>query len=217
MFERYTEKARRSVFLARYEATQFGSQYIGTEHLLLGILREDKAIAAQLLGSLRAIEEVRKQIEENVPTGKKISTTVDLPLSKECKRALATAADEANRLNHKTIDSVHLFLGLLLEEASLASRILKGHGVVPESVREVLTDLPRWQPEQASEARFLVREVRGSLLVSCRSCGETPSFTYMGIREGMPQIRLSCPGCDATAVWKLPSPCVGFPSEPAKS
>jgi ATP-dependent Clp protease ATP-binding subunit ClpC len=63
MFERYTEKARRTIFFARYEASQFGSLYITTEHLLLGLLREDKALANRFLGSHAAVESIRKQIE----------------------------------------------------------------------------------------------------------------------------------------------------------
>ena len=98
MFERYTEKARRVIFFARYEASQFGSPYIETEHLLLGLLREDKALANRFLRSHAAIESIRKQIEAHTTVREKVSTSVDLPLSHECKRVLAYGAEGAERL-----------------------------------------------------------------------------------------------------------------------
>src|ERR1700748_262102 len=103
MFERYTEKARRVIFFARYEASQFGSPYIETEHLLLGLLREDKALTNRFLRSHASVESIRKQIEGHTTIREKVSTSVDLPLSNECKRVLAYAAEEAERLRHKHI------------------------------------------------------------------------------------------------------------------
>ena len=95
MFERYTEKARRVIFFARYEASQFGSPYIETEHLLLGLLREDKALANRFLRSHAAVESIRKQIEGHTTIREKVSTSVDLPLSHECTRVLAYGAATA--------------------------------------------------------------------------------------------------------------------------
>ena len=95
MFERYTEKARRGIFFARYEASQFGSPYIETEHLLLGLLREDKAMTNRILRALGAVDSIRREIEKNTTVREKTSTSVDLPLSNEAKRVLAYAAEEA--------------------------------------------------------------------------------------------------------------------------
>jgi ATP-dependent Clp protease ATP-binding subunit ClpC len=92
MFERYTEKARRVIFFARYEASQFGSPYIETEHLLLGLLRENKVIAVKLLKSPAAHETIRKKIESSAIRRKHISTSVDLPLNNESKRFMAAGA-----------------------------------------------------------------------------------------------------------------------------
>ena len=89
MFERYTEKARRVIFFARYEASQFGSPYIETEHLLLGLLREDKALANRFLRSHAAVESIRKQIEGHTTIREKVSTSVDLPLSHASGNLLA--------------------------------------------------------------------------------------------------------------------------------
>ena len=112
MFERYTEKARRGIFFARYEASQFGSPYIETEHMLLGLLREDPALTSVVLPSATSINAIRKEIEERTSLREKISTSVDLPLTNESKRVLAYAAEEAERFGHKHIGSEHLLLGL---------------------------------------------------------------------------------------------------------
>ena len=101
MFERYTEKARRVIFFARYEASQFGSPYIETEHVLLGLLREDKALTNRFLRSHASVEAIRKQIEARPRGGEKVSTSVDLPLSNESMRVLAHAAEEAEKLSNK--------------------------------------------------------------------------------------------------------------------
>src|ERR1700753_840802 len=138
MFERYTEKARRVIFFARYEASQFGSPYIETEHLLLGLLREDKALTNRFLRSHASVESIRKQIEQHTTIRESIPTSVDLPLSNECKRVLAYAAEEAERLAHKHIGTEHLLLGLLREEQSSAAELLREHGVRLLTVREEL-------------------------------------------------------------------------------
>lgn len=150
MFERYTEKARRVIFFARYEASQFGSPYIETEHLLLGLLREDKALANRFLRSQAAIESIRKQIEAQTTVREKVSTSVELPLSHECKRVLAYAAEEAERLNHKHIGTEHLLLGLLREEKSFAAEILHERGLRLTSVRE---EVNRSTSEKTSGSR----------------------------------------------------------------
>jgi len=150
MFERYTEKARRVIFFARYEASQFGSPYIETEHLLLGLLREDKALTNRFLRSHASIESIRKQIEGRTTIREKVSTSVDLPLSQECKRVLAYAAEEAEHLSHKHIGTEHLLLGLLREEKSFAAEILHERGLRLSAIRE---ELGRLQSEKSSSNR----------------------------------------------------------------
>ena len=138
MFERYTEKARRVIFFARYEASQFGSPYIETEHLLLGLLREDKALTNRFLQAHASVESIRKQIGAHTDIREKIETSVDLPLSNEGKRVLAYAAEEAERLRHKHIGTEHLLLGLLREEKCFAAQILQERGLKLALVREDL-------------------------------------------------------------------------------
>src|ERR1700684_3080445 len=150
MFERYTEKARRVIFFARYEASQFGSPYIETEHLLLGLLREDKQLANRFLRSHAAVDSIRKQIEGHTTVREKVSTSVDLPLSHECKRVLAYGAEEAERLNHKHIGTEHLLLGLLREEKCFAAEILHERGLRLSTIRE---ELQRSQSEKVQTTR----------------------------------------------------------------
>src|SRR5271157_2963418 len=150
MFERYTEKARRVIFFARYEASQFGSPCIETEHLLLGLLREDKALANRFLRSSASVESIRKQIEAHTTLREKVSTSVDLPLSHECKRVLAYGAEEAERLNHKHIGTEHLLLGLLREEKCFAADILHERGLRLSQVRE---EIARSSSEKMSSNR----------------------------------------------------------------
>jgi ATP-dependent Clp protease ATP-binding subunit ClpC len=87
MFERYTEKATRVIYFTRYEANQFGSPYIETEHLLLGLLREDKALTNRFLRSHASVESIRNEIEGHTTIREKVPASVELPLSNECKRA----------------------------------------------------------------------------------------------------------------------------------
>ena len=138
MFERYTEKARRVIFFARYEASNYGSPYIESEHLLLGLLREDKALTNRFLRPHRPVESIRKQIDEHTTIREKVPTSVDLPLSNECKRVLAYAAEEAERLAHPHIGTEHLLLGLLREEKCFAAEILQERGLQPPAIREEL-------------------------------------------------------------------------------
>ena len=168
MFERYTEKARRVIFFARYEASQFGSPYIETEHLLLGLLREDKALTNRFLRSHASVESIRKQIEAHTTIREKVSTSVDLPLSNECKRVLAYAAEEAERLSHKHIGTEHLLLGLLREEKCFAAEILHERGLRLSNIREELsrTSQEKAQPSQRNRESSLLSEFSRDLTQS---------------------------------------------------
>ncbi len=136
MFERYTEKARRVIFFARYEASEFGSPSIETEYLLLGLLREDKSLANRFLPSIDSVDSIRQMVRALTPARPKISTSVDLPLSHESKRVLAYAAEETERLNHKHVGTEHLLLGLLRDENCLAATLLRELGLAIDAVRE---------------------------------------------------------------------------------
>src|SRR5438105_3630272 len=105
MFERYTEKARRVIFFARYEASMFGAPAIEPEHLLLGLMREDRELTTRLLPALLSIKTIRKEIEQRSTIREKICTSVELPLAPEAKRVLTYAHEESDSLNHRHIDT----------------------------------------------------------------------------------------------------------------
>ena len=148
MFERYTEGARRVVFMGRYEATKYGSPFIETEHLLLGLLHEDRKLALRLLGSEQAIAAVEAQIR-SPETTERTSTSVDLPLSHESIRVLVYGTEEAERMRHRHIGPEHLLLGLLREEGSHAAQALRGAGFELSLVREQIAGLSQSAPETA--------------------------------------------------------------------
>jgi Clp amino terminal domain, pathogenicity island component len=142
MFERYTEKARRAVFFARYEASQFGSKFITSEHLLLGILRDDKAVVRQLLLDVE-YESARREIEAHAEPGKgTIPTSVDLPLSEDAKQVLKHGAEEAERLNSRHIGTEHLLLALMRDKDFPSAKVLVKLGADLESLRKRVEALP---------------------------------------------------------------------------
>ncbi len=137
MFERYTERARRVIFFARYEASQLGSSSIETEHLLLGLIREGKGLTSRLFskGHL-SIEAIRKEVEGRAAYREKVSTSVDIPLSAESKRVLGYASEEADRMLHNYIGTEHILLGMMREERCLAAQVLTEKGLRLNILRE---------------------------------------------------------------------------------
>ncbi|MGB7281726.1 MAG: SgcJ/EcaC family oxidoreductase [Candidatus Acidiferrum sp.] len=136
MFERYTEKARRVIFFARYEASQYGSPFIETEHLLLGLLREDHGLARKFLREKGGGQSIREEIESRITRGERISTSVEMPISEECKRILKMAAEEAERLGSKHVGTEHLLLGILREKDCFAAELLRERGLTLDGLRE---------------------------------------------------------------------------------
>jgi tRNA-Thr(GGU) m(6)t(6)A37 methyltransferase TsaA len=132
MFERYTEDARRTLFFARYEASELGSLTIEPEHLLLGLIRE--APFEDVFGE--SLEAARRAMEREVASRGRISTTVEIPFSPATKRILQFAAEEADALDHSYIGSEHLLLGLLRQEDPVAARYLHRTGVQLKAIRE---------------------------------------------------------------------------------
>ncbi|MGV3517034.1 ATP-dependent Clp protease ATP-binding subunit [Luteitalea sp.] len=142
MFERYTERARRVLFFARYEASQLGSVSIETEHLLLGLIREGKGLTSRIFArSHLSLEAIRKEVEGRTVFREKVSTSVEIPFSAETKRVLQFAAEEADQLSHNYIGTEHLLLGILREEQSVAATILMEKGMRLATVREDIVAL----------------------------------------------------------------------------
>src|SRR5262249_19530137 len=135
MFERYTERARRAIFFARYEASQFGSTIIEPEHLLLGVLREDKNVAARFSREeVLSGQSLHDDITRRLTIREKVSTSHDLPLSEESKRMLVSAAEEAERMKHRSVSPEHLLLGILREKSSMAAQVLFHYGLKLDAV-----------------------------------------------------------------------------------
>lgn len=181
MFERYTEKARRVIFFARYEASAFGSSYIETEHLLLGLLREDKAITHKFLQTEHNIESIRQKIRDHYPHREFIPTNVDMPLSNEGKRALAYSAEEADALGHKYIGTEHMLLGLLREEKAFAAVLLRNLGLRLSTVREELKETSQRKAQEFAEGHmtsFLLLEDERMAVeaANARDAGQLLSF-----------------------------------------
>jgi hypothetical protein len=139
MFETLTERARRAVFFAHHEANRFGSASIDTEHLLLGLLREDRGFASELPSG--ALAEIQRRIEDLYLPSVPRTPPIDLPLTEDSKRVLAIAQEESEELGHSVIDTRHLALGLLCMEGSAASAFLHQYGFEYGPYRETVRQL----------------------------------------------------------------------------
>jgi hypothetical protein len=155
MFERFTEKARRVIFFARYEASHYGSPCIETDHLLLGLVREDKTLY-RWIPKARPPDLIRQQIEGWIQKRPRISTSVDLPLSQACKRVLHRGQDEADRLHSEHIGTAHLFLGLLQEPDCPAAKLLQELGADLDKLR-----VEFGERAQQQEAQFHHETIHG--------------------------------------------------------
>jgi hypothetical protein len=137
LFERYSEKARRVIFFARAEASEFGSPSIESEHLLLGMFH-DKGILHRYLDEAASDVEIRAALAKHIVRRPPSSTSVDMPLSNECKQILSFGAEEAERLSHQGIGPEHLLVGILREENCVAAQLLRERGLTLQGARTVL-------------------------------------------------------------------------------
>ena len=143
MFERYSESARRTLFFARYEASQLGSRVIDTEHVLLGLLREMPEATARALDLAQvSATDLRSDLKDRVVRGEQFATSIEIPFSAVTKRALQTAAEEADGLGHGYIGGEHLLLGLLAaQEGGIAATVLTGRGLRLADMRKSIVAL----------------------------------------------------------------------------
>jgi ATP-dependent Clp protease ATP-binding subunit ClpC len=158
MFEKFTEKAKRILFLARYEASQQGGKVIGTEHLLLGLLKEGEETTRELFTRANvSMDLLQAELERRNPPREKLSTSVEIPFSEETKKVLQCAEEEAERLMHPHIGTEHLLLGLLRLEDSVAGRMLVERGMRLFAVREDVVNIykRRQLPKKKKETPFL--------------------------------------------------------------
>ncbi len=141
MFERYTERSRRVIFFARYEALQYGSQVIAPEHILLGLMREDKTLSARFFPfrHVLTVDSIRRDVEDRIVLKDRIPQTSELHLSAATKQILFYANDESRQLRNRHIGPEHLLLGIVREEKSVAAEILFGYGIRLQDIRDEMS------------------------------------------------------------------------------
>ncbi len=174
MFERFTERARQVVVLAQEEARTLKHNYIGTEHILLGLLREEEGLAARVLESLDiTVERVRAQVVRIVGSGEEV-TSGQIPFTPRAKKVLELALREALSLGHNYIGTEHILLGLVRENEGVAARILldfdadsEARARSPRSCSTSSAATSRSSPPRASSTRSSAARPRSS--GSCRS------------------------------------------------
>src|ERR1700704_4506059 len=134
----FTDRVRKVLQMAREEAARLHHEYVGTEHILLGLIREGEGVAAAVLTNLNVdLEEIQQKIEETVKKGKAAAAAgPDLPYTSRAKKVLELAMSEARALNHSYVGSEHLLLGLLREEHGLAAQVLTAAGVTLDAARD---------------------------------------------------------------------------------
>jgi len=142
MFNRFTERARKVLVLAKEEARRFNHDYIGTEHILLGLVREGEGVAAAVLQKMGLdLEAIRLEIEKLVQPGPSTQILGDIPFTPRAKRALELAAEEARNLGHNYIGTEHLLLGLIKEAEGVANQVLMNLGLDLNSVRNEIMNI----------------------------------------------------------------------------
>ncbi len=153
MFEKFTERGRKVIIYAREEAEKRQNDYLGTEHLLLALLREEDGISAAIIKKMGiSIEEVRMEIERKLPYGTNVLTFGDIPFTPRAKKVLELAVEEARLIGHGYIGSEHLLLGMLREDEGIAGRTLRSLGANLLAARQLAINFSmRTQPHTVKE------------------------------------------------------------------
>ena len=166
-FEKFSERARRVLSLAQEEAQRFNHNYIGTEHILLGLVRETEGVAARVLSSLSVdLSKVRSAVEFIIGRGEKPAQG-EIGLTPRAKKVVELAVDEARRMNHTYIGTEHLLIGLLREGEGVAAGVLESLGVTLDKVR--------------AETHRILSHTSGSSAQGSRSTSKTPTLDQLGI------------------------------------
>ena len=160
-FDKFTERARKVLTLAQEEAQRFNHNYIGTEHLLLGLVREGDGVAARVLSNMGVqLPKVRSAVEFIIGRGEQ-APTGDIGLTPRAKKVIELAVDEARRLNHHYIGTEHLLLGLVREGEGIAAGVLESLGVNLEKVRAQVMQVVNQssssynQPKQSTKTPYM--------------------------------------------------------------
>ena len=142
MFGRFTDRARKVIALANQEAQRFNHEWVGTEHVLLGLVKEGTGVGANVLKNLDVdLHKVRMEVERIVKSGPEMAPMGRLPQTPRAKKVLEYAIEEAKALNHNYVGTEHLLLGLLREREGMAAQVLTNMGLKLEKVREEVLSL----------------------------------------------------------------------------
>ena len=154
MFDRFTDRARKVMGLARQEAQRFNHDYIGTEHILLGLVQEGSGVAASVLKNLEIdLKKIRQEVEKLVSTGTTMVTMGQLPFTPRAKKVLELSLEEASNLGHTYIGTEHLLLGLIRESEGIAAQVLRNLKVKVEDVKAEVLELLGAEPAEGGSAQ----------------------------------------------------------------
>ncbi len=174
MYERFTDRARKVMQLANQEAQRFNHEYIGTEHILLGLVKEGSGVAANVLKNLDIdLRKIRLEVEKIVQSGPEMVTMGKLPQTPRAKKVIEYAIEEARNLNHNYVGTEHLLLGLLREQEGVAAQVLMNLGLKLEDVREEVLNLLGHNNMEPSESG-------GERTSSKTSKSKTPALDSFG-------------------------------------
>src|SRR4051812_28216578 len=152
MYERFTDRARKVMQLANQEAQRFNHEYIGTEHILLGLVKEGSGVAANVLKNLDIdLRKIRLEVETMVQSGPPCYVGGKLPHTPKVKQVISHAIDEARKLNHNYVGTEHVLLGLLREDEGVAAQVLMNLGLKLEDVREEVMCLLGQAPKRSKQ------------------------------------------------------------------
>ncbi len=189
MFDRFTDRARKVMALARKEALSFNHNFIGTEHILLGLIQEGSGVAANVLKNLGAeIDKIRREIEKNVQSGPSIVTMGQLPFTPRSKKVLELSMEEANDRGDNHIGTEHLLLGLVSEIDGVAAQVLLDLNLKPEDVRaEVLKLCPAAGAMPHGQGTSPARTLRAQSFDLVDAAGKTRASLHV-TREDQPAL-----------------------------
>lgn len=140
MYERFTDKSRKVMLLANQEALALNHEYVGTEHILLGLVKEGSGVAGLVLRGI-SLGKIRSEVDKIIQAGPDLITMGKLPHTPRTKKVIEFAMEEACNLNHNYVGTEHILLGLLREQEGVAAQVLMGLGLELEDVREKILDL----------------------------------------------------------------------------
>ncbi len=184
MFERLTDRARKVMALANQEAQRFNHEYIGTEHILLGLVKEGSGVGANVLKNLDVdLRKVRLEVEKLVKSGPEMVTMGKLPQTPRAKKVIEYAIEEARNLNHNYVGTEHLLLGLLREHDGVAAQVLMNLNLKLEQVREEVLNLlgAGVEPEEAGEMMEPGQQEPGAAAAGARGAkSKTPALDSFG-------------------------------------